>query len=153
MVHITCPEKKLLDGWMLDSWFRCSRSNNIKRMKGGCGAASVRSWNTKIWCQKSWLGLNFPPWRVHEDDVSTTLTRVCLTDSINELLIKSCYNGSTNRNYEVLVSTLYKGIHTTNPGCLNQKEKQNRIDRLLLLFYAYSWRKTAWKLSNLHNRN
>lgn len=52
------------------------------------------------------------------------LTRICFANSINEILIKSCYDSSTNRNQKVLISTLNKGIYTTYPRCLQQQAKK-----------------------------
>ena len=52
------------------------------------------------------------------------LTRICFANSVYEILIKSCYNSSTNRNQKVFISTLNKGIHPTYPCCLQRKSKQ-----------------------------
>ena len=52
------------------------------------------------------------------------LTRICFANSVYEILIKSCYNSSTNRNQKVFINTLNKGIYTTYPCCLQHQTKK-----------------------------
>lgn len=64
-------------------------------------------------------------WTLPYSRAAAELTRICFANSVNEVLIKSCYNSSTNRNQKVLISTLNKGINTTYPCCLQYQAKKH----------------------------
>ena len=64
-------------------------------------------------------------WTLPYSRAAAELTRICFANSVNEVLVKSCYNSSTKRNQKVLISTLNKGIKTTYPCCLQYQAKKH----------------------------
>lgn len=65
------------------------------------------------------LSLSFTK-HIHRDkgEVIHTLTRVHFTDLLNEVLIKACNNGTSNRNHEIFVQALNKGINSAHSRTL-----------------------------------